>query len=295
MIERLRKGLFDGRFPLLRKLLSWKLFGRMASCLSPTRKVMRAIGRFKKLRDKYGFSDVYFSGERIFFETKDGLLFYVNQHTKPLLMYQENERGSVEILASRLKKNGVFIDVGANLGWFTVFMAKKKGVVVHAFEPVSKTRALLVDHLKLNALDKVIVSPYALGDKSGQAFITTDHFGTNHLAKKATNTEKIAIKTFDDYFRDAGLKTVDCIKIDIEGAELLMLKGAREVLKRFKPVLLVEIDARYTSRYGYVPDELYGFLRSLGYTCLYVFKGKQRYDFVSMKDALQKGDNFFFA
>ena len=69
----------------------------------------------------------------------------------------------------------------------------------------------------------------------------------------------------DDYVREHKLQSIDLIKCDVEGAELLVLQGAQHALRAFKPVLILEVSELWVKRYGYTVAELWAFLQALDY------------------------------
>ena len=72
--------------------------------------------------------------------------------------------------------------------------------------------------------------------------------------------------TLDDYARGQGLSSVDLIKMDIEGAELFALRGARELLESSRPTILLEINRAHSQALGYHPEAIWNLLKSYGYT-----------------------------
>ena len=78
------------------------------------------------------------------------------------------------------------------------------------------------------------------------------------------------VTTLDGYTEQAGFARLDFVKADIEGAELLLLKGGRQTLQRFKPTLLLEIQAHSTRLFGHEPAAVFNFLQDLGYSARYL-------------------------
>jgi FkbM family methyltransferase len=157
----------------------------------------------------------------------------------------------------------VVIDAGASMGDFTI-LAAHKGAKVYAFEP---SETIIEKYLKatidLNGTlsGRIILAPYALADTMGEAKFTVSnlYFSASRLQdgtegniadlaerkrkrkpdKEAVVTEKVSVTTLDSYVHENDLERVDFIKADIEGAERLMLKGARNVLRDFGPKLAI--------------------------------------------------------
>jgi FkbM family methyltransferase len=130
----------------------------------------------------------------------------------------------------------VVFDAGAWLGDFSAYSAVK-GAEVYAFEPVSAKCAVLHETERLNAgTGRIIPVQKALGDKAGTLSLPADPLlGASGPAV----FEEAELTTIDRFVEETGLSRVDFIKADIEGAERLMLQGARETLKRFAPRLAI--------------------------------------------------------
>jgi FkbM family methyltransferase len=146
-----------------------------------------------------------------------------------------------------VRPNDVVIDCGANIGLFSSISASKKGVV-YAFEPVKE----LIDILKRieNIYPNIKVVPMAVGDIVGKVKFsisginTTSHSFYNNdqgsnISEGVDKEVWVDCTTLDDFVSLNNLKRVDFIKADIEGAERLMLSGAKNVLKQFAPKLSI--------------------------------------------------------
>ena len=140
------------------------------------------------------------------------------------------------LLTSFRKPSSVFIDIGANLGVFTLRFAKmlKKGKVI-SFEPNPKIHDLLLRSIHLNGLSNV-VDIYNLGasDQNFECFLSVpkNHAGGASLCESSDNEDgyKITAKVVDDLL--SHIDNVDIVKIDVEGHELNVLRGMKKILKR---------------------------------------------------------------
>jgi len=152
-----------------------------------------------------------------------------------------------------LRPGMVFVDVGANDGYFTLFAARRVGPSgrVVAAEPSSRERAHLQRNLGRNGLDNVSVVPAAIGAAVGIADLHLAHgvhAGHNTLGDFAhddvvrASLERVPVEPLDAVIARLGLARVDFVKIDVEGAEASVIAGAHAVLKTMRPVLLVEIN-----------------------------------------------------
>jgi FkbM family methyltransferase len=91
-------------------------------------------------------------------------------------------------------------------------------------------------------------------------------YGVDIKGKEESSISVRAVR-IDDLAVQLGLQTIDLIKIDVEGAELPVLKGAIETLRRHRPILVLEVDPILMSRYGYKIGDIWTYLKALGYEC----------------------------
>jgi FkbM family methyltransferase len=153
-------------------------------------------------------------------------------------------------------KGAIVVDAGANIGNHTVYFAKICGAQkIHAFEPLHETFRILARNSDLNAAEQVVCYNLALGAGFGRADIA-QYFGNNMGATQlgARVDGRYEVRPLDSF----DLERIDVVKIDVEGAEVAVLDGARQSLARCKPAILIEI----LPEAGLRPHE---FLVSLGY------------------------------
>ena len=112
------------------------------------------------------------------------------------------------------------------------------------------------------------MSPYALGNQEGQVFLE-DPFTKSRLNLVRTSAGKedisVSIKRMDDLIQEMDLPAVDIIKMDIEGAEHEALRGMEQTLRRFHPVLIVEVHNEFLPLFGSSAEELFNWLSTLGW------------------------------
>jgi FkbM family methyltransferase len=174
-------------------------------------------------------------------------------------------------LAERLlPSDGVFMDVGANMGEFAVAMAvKKPGARVLAIEPNPGIRPLLQNNIEANDLTNVSVFELALGDKVGTQELYSS--GDSALVSCVAFTpahqpiESIEVVTLDELFASQNLTRLDLLKIDVEGYELKVLSGAKQTLARYRPHIILEVNAITSQAAGFDVADLYELLRTYHY------------------------------
>ncbi len=161
---------------------------------------------------------------------------------RSLEVYGEFSQGEVELFDAVLSPDHVVLDIGANIGAHTVFFAKKVQHVI-AFEPQRLVFQTLCANVALNNLTNVHTHQVAVGNEPGELLIPVlDPEAENNFgglpAMGHSAGEPVPLLPIDMM----DLARVDFIKIDVEGAELEVLKGATQTINRFKPVLYVEDD-----------------------------------------------------
>jgi FkbM family methyltransferase len=175
-----------------------------------------------------------------------------------------------------LKPGMVFVDVGANDGYYTLFAAQRVGPSgrVLAIEPSTRERANLERNIARNGLGNVKVVPLALGATCGTAGLRlaqSAHSGHNTLGGfandgvQAESVEQVKVCMLDSLAGELALDRIDVMKIDVEGAEASVIAGAREVLARTQPVIVLEISDKALRSQGSDAEQLIATLRELDY------------------------------
>lgn len=204
---------------------------------------------------------------------------FLQEHMGGQIFFKGSYSGCQLTLVERfLPNDGVFLDVGANQGEFSITAARvvSRGKVI-AFEPVSEYRERLLANIKLNQFENVHVVAAALGEQEGELPIY-DHAGsfsdgTRHeglptlfiSGTRSNPVEIVVVKRLDDVLKDLGISRVDVIKLDIEGAEWIALRGAVKTLAICRPILILEIGRETCLGAGYTPEALVDWLTSQGY------------------------------
>lgn len=172
-----------------------------------------------------------------------------------------------------VKQNNTIMDVGANIGETLMNFAKLSlpGGEVHGFEPDVINYQHCTENLNLNNFKNIVLNNLGLGAKAGQFFIKTptpSNRGGNKVSEEfiENNTNVITITTLDQYVANKNIQKIDLIKIDVEGYELNVLKGAIHVIKKFNPVLFIELDDNNLKEQGHSAKALIRFLSENNYT-----------------------------
>jgi FkbM family methyltransferase len=157
----------------------------------------------------------------------------------------------------------VVVDAGANIGCFSLQAAKKVGVTgkVIAFEPIDENYRMLVRNIRLNNATNIAAERLGLGDSAGEAEIGVYGRGGDssimfpRYAKPPRTTKKIGITTLDRQ----RLQKLDFLKLDTEGFELNILRGAKGMLEKHHPKIVGEAHPSVSDSAEVIMDYLRGF------------------------------------
>jgi FkbM family methyltransferase len=177
-----------------------------------------------------------------------------------------------EIFRTVLPAGGVAVDVGANVGWHTLLMARLvgEGGRVLAAEANPSVRARLQEHLHLNRIRQVEVVAYALADTEGTVAFHAPEAddpgaGNGHVLSAVDGVDRgiirVETRTLDTVCTAAQVERLDLIKIDVEGFEWPVVKGAEQTIARFRPHIVFEYIGEYAGRGGGTPEALGDFFQ----------------------------------
>jgi FkbM family methyltransferase len=187
-------------------------------------------------------------------------------------LVRENYEPETKILHRLLRVGDVFVDGGANCG---IFMVAAAGLIgprgsVYAFEPGRQSFEALQRNVALNGFTHVHLYQCGLGDRDGTArfyhnYGNARNFSLANTDSDTTEYEEIKLMALDSLTKKEGLRALDWIKLDVEGAEELVIRGSVQSLLKFKPRIIFEINPKMTSGLGLSPLGAWDRLRSLGY------------------------------
>lgn len=166
-------------------------------------------------------------------------------------------------------------DIGANIGAFSLKLGlalSKRGVKykIIAFEPNLSVVSLFKRNLELNPelRRNVELYPIAIGAEEGEGFLeyTTANSGGGSITPVShKGTVRIKVRTLDTLVAEMKISRLSFLKIDVEGYEPNVLKGAEKTISRFKPALYIEVTEKWYRRIGYSSNELFTYLNNQGY------------------------------
>ncbi len=178
------------------------------------------------------------------------------------------EPGCSLVMRQHLHPGACMIDVGANIGYFTLAAARRVGPSgrVVAFEPQESVRRELVENVRLNGLTNVSIREEALSASSGSAEFYPGRRDNTGLASlrplEGVTPTRVVQARFDDLWDD---RAITLVKIDVEGAELQVLEGMSRCLERHRPSLVIEVTDGYLRALGASAEALYTWVQSRGY------------------------------
>jgi FkbM family methyltransferase len=192
----------------------------------------------------------------------------------------EYEPETFRFFHENLKPGQTVLDIGAHIGLFAVVTAKLVGETGHvfSFEPTPFTRGVLEQVVELNGVaDIVEVRSEAVSSERGTT-VFYDTGDTISNANSLVRTERskteipITLTSVDEFVEEKGIK-VDCLKIDVEGVELDVLRGARKTFLEDRPVVRLGLHPPFITQNGQSLDEIWDILA--GYKVDVVFDGKK--------------------
>jgi FkbM family methyltransferase len=173
----------------------------------------------------------------------------------------------------KVNHNEVFIDVGAHVGKYSLPIAKQyPDSIVIAIEPAKDTFLALTEGIRKNKIKNIIplnIAAFSTSTKL-KLFVLEVHGCSTliddqakYLSKRIIRIDEVDARPLDDIVEKVGLKRIDWVKIDVEGAELHVLRGFRNGIIKFKPRVIIEIK-EFNRR------EVFKFFEEVNYTCHHI-------------------------
>jgi FkbM family methyltransferase len=188
-------------------------------------------------------------------------------------VYFSTEQRALNEFIKHLKPSDTVLDIGANIGNTTLLFSKAchKGNII-SIEPSKVLFDTLENHVTLNEINNVKCLNIGLGaeEKTGQLYkVSENNSGMNRIFESEDipfSSERIIIKKLDNMVAELNIGNINAIKIDVEGYEYKVLKGAYNTLKTKQPTLLIEVDDHNLREQGSNPAEVFKLLKELNYS-----------------------------
>ena len=197
-----------------------------------------------------------------------------------------------------ISKGDTFIDIGANNGEVSLKAAREVGNSgrVIAFEPNPKNIIRFNKNIAMNSFNNITLVELGVGNEEGKFQLNNDtpeNLGMgwidNSSAQNSDSLVTINVTTLDDYLMGMELDSVNFIKIDVEGFEINVLKGAKKIIEKFKPSLFIEVENTLLNRQGTSASELISLIQQFKYRAICSGTGQvvtPKSDFELMMDVL---------
>jgi FkbM family methyltransferase len=215
-----------------------------------------------------------------------------------MLNFMDYEKEDYSMVERLVGETDNFFDIGANIGWYSInIAAARRKARMYCFEPIPTTFAQLQANLQLNALAHVKSHNFGFSNQAGEFpfYYYPEGSGNassaNLTGRTDVQTVQCQVRTLDDYTAQTGIR-VDFIKCDVEGAELLVFQGGAQTLARDKPVVFSEILRKWSAKFNYHPNDIFGLFAHLGYQA-FTAHDQRLHRFYSMDEATLE-TNFFF-
>ncbi len=198
----------------------------------------------------------------------------------------------------RLVDDGMtFLDIGANLGWYGLHMAKRyPSSNVLAFEPIARTFEFLNANIQLNNFPNMRAFSFGLFNKNEERIFYAD---PEILGAATTSTESFGcgmenlcqVRELDGVMAELNSRA-DFLKIDVEGAELFVLQGGLKTIRNYRPIIFAEMLRKHAASFDYHPNDIIDLLAEENYSCFYSLNGRL-VEFFRMDENTEE-KNFFF-
>jgi FkbM family methyltransferase len=181
------------------------------------------------------------------------------------------ERDVVALLRRVLRPGSVFFDVGAHIGLYSILGAKlvERHGFVHCFEPDSDLFQRLMANIRLNNVSNVAANQCAVSSYEGSGSFhrstVVGESGWGSLGENAQSGTTVNVCSLDSYCQTRGIVDVHWLKIDAEGSELEIIRGANHLLRTARPSIIIEINGPLLNQHGLAPSSVLTALKALGY------------------------------
>jgi FkbM family methyltransferase len=173
------------------------------------------------------------------------------------------------VMEALMAGSRTILDIGANIGQYSLLFARY-GRKVIAFEPIPTLAEQLRENVALNHMEPIVtVVEAAVSDLDGSVTIhvadDTNSGMASLISSTSSKTLTVEAKTIDSFLAESEFKSVDLVKMDIEGAELFALRGMRKLLRDQAPPLVLEMNEKMMREAGYEYSDVLGLLREFDY------------------------------
>lgn len=233
---------------------------------------------------------------------KISINLYKDNYLSPLIFSNQFEEDIISFITSNLQAGDCFIDVGANIGLFSLLaspVVAADGLVL-SFEPTGDTFKRFDENIRHNGITNINAHKIALSDHEGVAAFNVstdghDAFNSFALPQHGDNyrEETVEVKMLDWFFdKMEPYKNRILMKVDVEGWEYNVVKGAEKILRELSPVIVIEFNDENTKNSPFKCRDVYSLISSYGYTLFTLENGqlivKENEDYFNYQNLIAK-------
>ena len=199
------------------------------------------------------------------------------------LIYEGFEQEETDYLTKILKRGDIFVDIGTNIGLFSLIASKIVGDEgkVLCFEPAPLTFSRLKENISLNNFKNIDAKNIGLSNTKTELtfYVSNNGFDAwNSFApsqdNKLESSIQVPVSTLDNELKDIDKTKIKLVKIDVEGWEKFVLFGGKDFLINFNPIVMIEFTEENTFNAGYPVYEIYDIMLDFGYVWYRIHKGE---------------------
>lgn len=259
-------------------------------------KVLNYIDRKTEAANSQKWFTIFKDSDKIMHDI-DGIK--INLYKDSILsrfIYEGFEQEEIDFMLKTLEKDDIFLDIGSNIGLFSLLASKKvgaKGKII-CFEPAPTTYKRLLENIDLNQFQNIEPRNIGLSDSEGELkfyFSDTGFDAWNSFAPDYRLKKSITINTFtlDKQLENIDKSKIKIVKIDVEGWEKFVIKGGKSFFQNFAPIVMVEFTEDNTFNAGYPIHDIFVELEQFGYEWFSIENGdlvkekkKMHYPYVNL-------------
>ncbi|MEP7318747.1 MAG: FkbM family methyltransferase [Panacibacter sp.] len=208
----------------------------------------------------------------------------LNDHIQKQLFWQgAYEFEEMNLLLHLLNKGDNFLDIGANIGYFSLHAAQVVGTagMVWSFEPATVIFKQLERHIEMNKFSNIKAIQRGASSQNINSLLylsSAENYGSTGLQpgdEFSGKTEHVSLVKMDDFVLEYNIRNIGAIKIDVEGHEKQVLQGILLTLEQQHPIILIEVIASQLLLHNNTVEDIYQLLYSLGYKGFYINANKK--------------------
>lgn len=239
---------------------------------------------YPALLRRTNIKEILLTEEGVQFKDSKGIMFLVKHADKriapiEILNFDAYEVFEAGVFLKIIDSKDVVFDIGANIGWYSMAVARSfPETRVYAFEPVKEIHTDLSRNIALNHFANITIEDFGFSNEEAVLdFYYDKEYSTktslSNLTKDAVKKIECRVMRLDDYIEQHKVDSLDVIKCDVEGAELLVYQGGIKSLTKYKPIIFSEMLRKWSKKFDYHPNDILHLLAGIGYKCFALEEG----------------------